>query len=197
MYTAMWHACVKGMCALLSSCRIQLTFNILLGQFLHIPQVSVSCSGLLISTQNCSLAAGLFLRFLGGGGGGGWIPIAESPFQLSALECVQTVKIVYSITGSLAPLWDSNRNADKRDAQEKPRGSRQRITKVTHDQCLVTGQLAVTLLCIYQSLESRDFSFSLILLAPVRKAKGVSIFFKKKTDLTWFSINTRCLWSGF
>lgn len=42
---------------------------------------------------------------------------------------------------------------------------------------LVTGQLAATLLCFFQSLESRDFPFSSILLAPVRKSKLKSLVF--------------------
>lgn len=105
IYTGLWYACDKGVCALLSSYRIQLTFILTL----HLgdpctfpapppPQVSISCSGVLILTQNCSLAAGLFLR-VRGGWGGSWIPIAESPSQLLALECVRTVKVVYSILG--------------------------------------------------------------------------------------------------
>lgn len=49
MYTDMWHACDKGMCALLSSCRIQLTFILIsfLGNSCTSPRLAFPAQGFL------------------------------------------------------------------------------------------------------------------------------------------------------
>lgn len=164
--------------------RVNLYFHISCRPSLQIHQLSISCFQFVILTHNYSTTAGLFLEFLGGEL---YSQSAEFPFQLSALTCIQNVQLFTHHSGSLAPLWDYDRNADKEVAEwENPvQGGEFAKAKIAHDHCL--GARAANYCCsLYLDILFKRITttFSWKLFAPIRNPK-IKVWAFLKIILIW------------